>query len=197
MVRLECGLGVRDRNPEIEIALAQPAPHDFEVCRTGFETHVRPPLTELGQDSGDLDADEIAGKTDAQRLCGRPGTAELCDLVVDRQHASRMCDDRLAPRCQAHARRALVQKVVAEQKLQPFDLRADGRLGDTEHLRSLREAAQVDDAEQRPQQFRRDVQHAPSLDIVIRDLCTFTRRPPPMTDVRADVCPELAADDDA
>src|SRR5262249_55826669 len=88
--------------------------------------------------------------------------AELRDLIVDRQHAPRVSDNHLPARGQAHARGALVEELVTEQKLQPLDLRADRRLGDAERLRRFGEAALIDDEHECPQKFSRDIDHAPS-----------------------------------
>ena len=87
----------------------------------------------------------------------RPGDVE--NLVVDREQPPRVIDDELARRRQAHARRALVEQVGAEQALQPLDLGADRRLRDAERLRRLGETAQIDDGDQCPQQLGRDIGH--------------------------------------
>ena len=87
----------------------------------------------------------------------RPGDVE--NLIVDREQPPRVIDDELARRRQAHARRALVEQVGAEQALQPLDLGADRRLRDAERLRRLGETAQIDDGDQCPQQLGRDIGH--------------------------------------
>jgi hypothetical protein len=62
-------------------------------------------------------------------------------LVVDRQHPPCLGNDGEAALRKAHAGCALVEQFVPDQRLQPFDLRADRGLGDTQHLRGLGEAS--------------------------------------------------------
>ena len=73
-----------------------------------------------GQDRGD----EIARRADADHQF-RPlaGAAEMDDLVVEREQAARVADDDFAVRRQADALRAAVENVVADEELQPLDLR--------------------------------------------------------------------------
>src|SRR5262249_24235910 len=116
----------------------------FEAGCIDLEADVGPALAELRQRRRNLDAGEVAWNGDAQHLLGRRRTVELRDLIVDREHPARVGDDHLAARRQAHARRALVEQLVAEQELQPFDLRAHPRLRDAERLRRFGETAMID-----------------------------------------------------
>src|SRR5262245_21569020 len=90
-----------------------------------------------------------------------------------------MIDNLLSTRGQAHARRALVEKLVAEQKLQPLDLRADRGLGDAERLRRFGKAALIDDEHECPQKFSWDIDHAPSPFLRVRAPPCPRGRPPP------------------
>ena len=162
MVRFDRGLGVCNAHRQIELALAQPTHHVFEAGRGRDETNVGPALAELGQSRRDLDAGKIAGDGDPHGLRRRLPAAQMRDLIVDRQHPTRMGDDHFPSRREAHARRALVENLVAEKKLQPLDLGAHRRLGDPKRMRCLGKAALVDHGHKGPQQFSRDVQHAPS-----------------------------------
>ena len=112
-----------------------------------------------GQPERDAGRGEVAGRADPHGLCRgtRPGDVE--NLVVDREQPPRVIDDKLTRRGQAHARRALVEQVGAEQALQPLDLGADRGLRDAERLSRLGETAQIDDGDQGPQQLGRDIGH--------------------------------------
>ena len=160
------------------LALAQPAQHVFEAGRGRDETNVGPALAELGQSRRDLDAGKIAGDGDPHGLRRRLPAAQLRDLIVDRQHPTRMGDDHFPSRREAHARRALVENLVAEKKLQPLDLGAHRRLSDPERMRCLGKAALVDHGHKGPQQFSRDVQHAPSPFLRRRMTCRNPRIQP-------------------
>ena len=75
-----------------------------------------------------IGAGEITGDGDAHGLRRRLATAELRDLIVDRQHPARLRHDHLAARREADTRCALVEQLVTEEKLQSLDLRAHRRL---------------------------------------------------------------------
>ena len=98
-------------------------------------------------------------------LRAQPRRRQIDDLVVDAEHAPRIIDDEIAGRGEAHARRALVEQFAIEQHLQALDLRADRRLRHTERIRGLCKRAQIDNCDQRSQQFSRNIDHSPSLEV--------------------------------
>ena len=64
---------------------------------------------------------------------------------------------------------AVVEQIAAEHELQPLDLRAHRRLRYSEFMRCLGEAAQVDDGNERSQQFGWDIDHLPlTIKIVLQ-----------------------------
>ena len=65
--------------------------------------------------AGNSGAGIIAGDSDPQRLRRRAAARQLQDLVVDRQQPARLVDHDFAARREAHARRALVEQLIAER----------------------------------------------------------------------------------
>ena len=94
------------------------------------------------------------------RAAARPCMVSSSILIVEREHAPRIIDHRLALGGERHARRALVEQFDTEQHLQALDLRTHGRLSHAERLRRPGEATQVDHGDQRAQQIGRYVRHS-------------------------------------
>ena len=159
MPGVERRAGRRHPDREVGVAFAQVAQQHVDVGAVDLEAQIGPPHARAGQPERDAGRGEVAGRADPHRLCRRPRSGDVENLIVDREQPPRVVDDKLAGRGQAHARRALVEQVGAEQALQPLDLGADRRLRDAERLRRLGEAAQIDDGDQRPQQFGRNIGH--------------------------------------
>ena len=157
---VERGAGGGNPDRKVGVAFAQVAQQHIDVGAVDLEAQVGPTHTRTGQPYCDGGGREVAGRADPHRSCRRPRPGDVENLIVDRQEPPRIIDDKLARRRQAHARRALVEQIGREQALQPLDLGADRRLRHAQRLSRLGETAQIDDRNQCPQQFGRDIGHA-------------------------------------
>jgi hypothetical protein len=141
----------RQAHDEIDVALAQFADQRIVDAHADIEPDAGPLAAESRERARQNGGDEIAWRANAYQMLGSTiGTADVHDLVVDRQQAPRIADGHLAVRRQADARHAAVEDVLAEQILQPLDLRADGRLSDAERGGCFGETTQIDDRNERP-----------------------------------------------
>ena len=141
----------RQAHDQIDFALAQFADQRVVDAHADIEFDSRPSAAEPRERARQNSGDEIAGRADANQMLGSAvGAADVHDLVIDRQQAPRIADGHLAVRRQADARPAAVEDILAEQILEPFDLRADGRLSDAERGGCFGETTQIDDSNERP-----------------------------------------------
>ncbi len=152
----------RHGDRDIEIALAELLEQRGGAARLHVQTNVWPPVPESDQPLPQGHADEVARQSEAQHADSLRSMRKRDDLVVDREQTARLAHNSFAFFSHAHARRALVEEVEAEQALQPLDLGAHGRLGHAERARGLGEAAHVDDGKQCAQELGGDINHTGS-----------------------------------
>ena len=94
------------------------------------ESHARPLLAKLRERARQNRRHKIPRRTDAYDEIRSLGRASKIDnLIVDREQAARVTDHHFAVRRQIQCLGAAVEQIAIEQKLQPLDLRAHGRLG--------------------------------------------------------------------
>jgi hypothetical protein len=152
----------RHRQPDqqIDLSAVKLARQGFVIVGTHDEAHVGPALAKMRQGAGQRRGDEIARSTDADHQLGAWAvTAEMHDLVVDREQPARISNHRFAMRRETHALDAAIKHIAAKQELQPLDLRAHRRLRHPQLGRGFGETALIDDGDKGTQQVSWNIDH--------------------------------------